>query len=202
MQHYELMFIADPSTEEEGLSELQQKIEGLITGREGSVVSYEKIGKKRLAYAIAKRQYGIYFLVNFKGNGKIVHALDYFLRFNPIVIRHIIIAFTEKQLALRERTAAILAEEAERMRFGGRPVVKDEEETEILIEEADITDLEETAGTFEEVEEFASTSQEPENTSAMHIENELPTTDSEEVIPELDTESESQPDTTGKSKDD
>jgi len=115
------MYIVDSSAEE-GLDDVKQKIEGIITGREGTVLSYEKLGKKRLAYTIAKRQYGTYYLVNFKGTGKIVGALDYYLRLNPVALRHILLAFSEKDLGLRERTSVVQQEEAERMRLGGRPL--------------------------------------------------------------------------------
>ena len=121
MQHYELMYIVDPSIED-GIDEVKQKVEGIITGREGVVVSYEKLGKKRLAYSIAKRQYGVYYLVNFNGNGKIVQALEYYLRLNPLVLRYLILVFSEKNLSLRERTSVVQLEEAERMRAGGRPL--------------------------------------------------------------------------------
>ena len=110
MKYYEMMYIVDPAAEE-GIDVVRQKIEGIITGREGVILSYDKLGKKRLSYLIAKRQYGIYYLVNLKGNGKIVTALETFLRMNPIVLRHIILAFTEKDLNLREETDRIQQEE-------------------------------------------------------------------------------------------
>lgn len=121
MKRYEVMYIADPANEE-GIDEVKKKIEGIITGREGTIVSYEKLGKKRLAYTIAKRQYGVYFLIDFKGGPKIVNALDYFLRMNPVVIRSIVLAFSDKDLRLKEETERIQLEEAERMRQGGRPL--------------------------------------------------------------------------------
>jgi len=126
MRHYELMFVADPSTEEVQ-DEIKKRLEGIITGREGVVISFEKLGKKRLAYPIAKNQYGVYYLVNLKGDGKIIQALDYFMRLNPNIIRHIVLSFSDKQLRLKERTDHIQAEEAERMRLGGRPLHSAEE---------------------------------------------------------------------------
>ena len=120
MKHYELMFVVDAS-QEEVIDDIKKRIEGLITGREGSVVTFEKLGKKHLAYPIARQQYGIYFLVNLQGDGRIIQALDYFLRLNPTVLRHIILSFTEKQLKMKELTERIQLEEAERMRQGGRP---------------------------------------------------------------------------------
>ena len=135
MQRYEQMYICDPSSDE-GIEDVKKRIEGIITGREGSVVSFEKLGKKRLAYPIQKRQFGVYQLVNFDGDGRIVQALEYFMRLNPIVIRYLIIRFSEKQLSLRDLTTKIQAEEAERMRRGGRPISSPENESKIVAESA------------------------------------------------------------------
>lgn len=135
MTHYELMYIVDPSIED-GIDEVRQKVEGIITGREGVVASYDKLGKKRLAYTIAKRQYGVYYLVNFKGTGKIVQALEYYLRLNPQVLRYIILVFSEKELGLRERTSVVQLEEAERMKAGGRPMGARPEEEGVVAEAA------------------------------------------------------------------
>lgn len=115
------MYIVDPNAEDR-VDEVRQKIEGIITGREGSMVSFEKLGKKRLAYPIDKRQYGIYFLVNFEGDGRIIQAVEHFLLLNPITIRHIVLAFTAKEVSLLDATKRIQLEEAERMRMGGRPL--------------------------------------------------------------------------------
>jgi len=122
MKNYELMYIVDPSIEDGG-DAVKHKIEGIVTGREGIIQSFEKIGKKRLAYLIAKRQYGIYYLMIFNGNGKIVQALDNYLLMSSVVLRHIILAFSDKVLRLRKETDRIQQEEAERMRLGGKPII-------------------------------------------------------------------------------
>jgi len=128
MKNYELMYIVDPSAEEGGEA-IKQKIEGMITGREGIIQSFEKLGKKRLAYLIKKRQYGIYYLAIFKGNGTIIQALVNYLLLNSLVLRHIVLALSDKALKLRSETDRIQLEEAERMRMGGKPLlVKDEED--------------------------------------------------------------------------
>lgn len=127
MKRYEVMYIVDPNNEEKA-DDIKKKIEGIVTGREGSVDSFEVIGKKRLAYPIAKRQYGIYILLHLRGDGRIIQALDYFLRMNPTVLRYIVLAFTEKEVKVKKATEMIQLEEAERMRMGGRPLgVTDED---------------------------------------------------------------------------
>lgn len=120
MRYYELMFISDPALEE-GFDVIKQKIEGIVGSHEGSIDSFDKLGKKRLAYPISKRLYGIYNLVNFQGYPSVVSPLETFLRLNSQVFRHIILVFTEKTLKLRTETKRIQEEEDERMRRGGRP---------------------------------------------------------------------------------
>lgn len=155
MKLYELLYITDPSNEET-IEDVKKKIEGVITGREGTVKSFEKLGKKRLAYPIQKRQYGVYFLVYFHGNGRIVQALDYFMRLNNLILRHIILILTDKQLRLKEMTEKIQKEETERMRRGGRPIVhvngekeKDRkiepEETSSTLDDKKVTEEEDVA---------------------------------------------------------
>ena len=142
MNFYELLYITDPSNDE-GIEDVKKRIEGIITGREGSVISYDKLGKKRLAYPIQKRQYGVYFLVNFNGDGRIIQALEYFLRLNTVVLRHLILTLSEKQLRLKELTEKIQREEAERMRLGGRPLgLTDDEEITDIIEDVSESDIE------------------------------------------------------------
>jgi|GEM_PF-62427 len=120
MRYYELMFVLDPSNDE-GAEAIKQKIEGIIGDHEGTISSFGKLGKKRLAYPIAKRQYGIYNLVNFQGNATVVAPLETFLRLDSQIFRHIVLVFSEKSLKLRTETQRIQVEEDERMRRGGRP---------------------------------------------------------------------------------
>lgn len=132
MKRYEVMYIVDSSNEDE-IDDVKKKIEGIVTGREGTIISFDKMGKKRLAYQIAKRQYGIYFLLNLTGDGRIVQALDYFFRLSPVVIRHIILVFTDKAIQLKLETERIQLEEAERMRQGGKPLNAPTDDDEAVV---------------------------------------------------------------------
>ena len=174
MKNYELLYITDPSNEE-SIEDTRKRIEGIITGREGTVTSFNKLGKKRLAYPIQKRQYGVYFLVNLDGDGRIVEALDYFLRLNPIVLRHIILNLTEKQLKLKDLTERIQKEEAERMRMGGRPIVQNNDEE---------AKSEEKSEQSEEPSEVKADKVETEKVSDETSEHEEPESEPEELKPE------------------
>lgn len=190
MDNYEMMYITDPANEE-SVEDVKKRIEGIITGREGQVVSYEKIGKKRLAYPIQKRQYGIYFQVNFKGDGRIVQALDYFLRLNPLPIRHLILKLTDKQIQLKDLTEKIQREEAERMRRGGRPLdFKDLNKDADAESTAEIVSSESGAAVEDESEKIAATPKEEE------VESEDVELSSEKLEEDVEVEAEtSVPDT-------
>ncbi len=139
MKNYELMYVVDPALEDGG-DAIKQKIESLITENEGSIVSFEKLGKKRLAYEIAKRQYGIYCLSDFRGEGKIIKAIEGYIRLTPAILRYIILAFSDRELQLREDTDRIQREEDERMRLGGKPMHLVEEEVKESLSEENKTD--------------------------------------------------------------
>lgn len=152
MKRYELLYVIDPS-DEDGTEDVKRKIEGIITGREGTVISFEKVGKKRLSYPIQKRQYGVYFLVNLNGDGRIVQALDYFLRLSSVILRHIILQLTEKQLKLKELTEKIQQEEAERMRLGGLPQVQPDKAKEVTEPEKILKPVSDDPDSSEEIVE-------------------------------------------------
>jgi small subunit ribosomal protein S6 len=195
MKQYELMFIVDPSAEET-VDDVKKRIEGIITGREGQVVSLDKLGKKRLAFPIARQQYGVYFLLNFRGDTRIVQALDYFLRLNPSVIRHMIISFSDKMLHLKGETEKVQREEAERMRLGGRPMAAAESEATPVVT-AEAVAVEATAAVTTEaavvvVAEVAAVGEEPKSAVIVVAEvataGEEPKSASVELIATLNSE--------------
>lgn len=174
MKHYEMMYIVDPNAED--LSDgINQKIEEIITSSEGQLLSFEKIGKKRLSYPINKRLFGTYFLTNFTGTGNIVQTLEYYLRLNPNILRFIVLAFSEKEIKLRNLTERIQEEEAERMRLGGRPL-------SIVPENTEEEKKKETEKTEDASGEDKATAVEEKNTEEEITE--ASTTDSVEVVEE------------------
>ncbi len=66
---YELMFIARPDMPEEDQDKLISSIETQVGNAGGSVKSMERMGKRRLAYAVRKFQDGIYMLMVLEGEG-------------------------------------------------------------------------------------------------------------------------------------
>jgi small subunit ribosomal protein S6 len=121
---YELMFIVRPDMADEDLDKLVSNLESTVTSAAGTVKSVDRMGKRRLAYAVRKFREGIYILMTIEGAGTVIHELERRLRVTEQVIKFLTVRVDEEQkrldkikkLARREeegkRAAGAVAEEA------------------------------------------------------------------------------------------
>ncbi len=97
MTRYETLMLARTEITNDELSAIERRFEELATQGGGSMVAFDKWGKLRLAYAVAKSAYGVYVLVRFnldKKSEKLTATLqdiETFMRAkcNEIVLRHV-----------------------------------------------------------------------------------------------------------------
>lgn len=66
MRRYEALMLAVPEITQDETKLLESSLEGAIKNAQGSVVSFERWGKFRLAYPVNKNDYGIYFLARYE----------------------------------------------------------------------------------------------------------------------------------------
>lgn len=66
MTKYEFLMLANPGITGDEVSNLEKHVEGLLKQFQGSLVSFDRWGKCRLAYPIKNQDYGIYYLVRFE----------------------------------------------------------------------------------------------------------------------------------------
>ena len=97
MKAYELLYIVDPSSNEEVRAGVSARIDVAIAGQGGTVDSVEDWGKRKLAYEIDGLSEGDYILINFHADSTQIQELDRVLRINDAVKRHMIVARTEKE---------------------------------------------------------------------------------------------------------
>ena len=76
MKTYEMLYVVDSSVADEGKEAIQKKFEDVVTSANGSVVSVEKLGVKKLAYPINYKNDGYYVLFTFEAEGAVVKELD------------------------------------------------------------------------------------------------------------------------------
>jgi small subunit ribosomal protein S6 len=86
---YETIFILDPTLDEHGVQKEIEKVEELITGRQGKIIKTEKWGLKKFSYPISKKTQGFYTLIYFEGNGNIPSELERFYKLNESCLRYL-----------------------------------------------------------------------------------------------------------------
>ncbi len=126
MRAYEFMFILDPTLDDAASLAVVERVEEIITAREGVVVSLKPWERRRLAYPIDGHHEGLYMLCYFDARPEAISEIERRVRLAEGVLRFLILKIDEAtrerdQEADRKRredraaaAAAAAAEEAER----------------------------------------------------------------------------------------
>ena len=95
MRDYELLFVLDPSLDEETKANLIETVKSVINAG-GEAGEADVWGERRLAYSINKKNTGYYVVLPFKAEADLPKELDRRLKISDHVIRHMIVAKDEK----------------------------------------------------------------------------------------------------------
>ncbi len=136
LKNYELLYIVHPDLEG-SIEKVTEKVANYITKAKGEIVAQEEWGKRKLAYPIAKNNFGIYVLVNFKLDSLKLSDIERELRISEEIIRSMIVIEPEKKEIVEEKKpikakkedipASIIVKEEE-------PVAKEEIQEEVEAE--------------------------------------------------------------------
>ncbi|HEX2923108.1 MAG TPA: 30S ribosomal protein S6, partial [Chloroflexota bacterium] len=91
MRNYELMTIFRPDLEEEALQAAVERLNSLITARQGEVSSNDPWGRRRMAYSINDFRDGIYNVTQLKLDPKASDDLERALQLNDQIIRYMLV---------------------------------------------------------------------------------------------------------------
>lgn len=91
MRQYEVMYILKPDLEEEGTTQLVERISKIITDGGGEIIEFNPWGVKRLAYEIDDYREGYYVVLKCQAAQAVAKELDRVFRITDGVLRHIII---------------------------------------------------------------------------------------------------------------
>jgi small subunit ribosomal protein S6 len=92
MQGYESIVILDPNLTEEQQTGLLDKFKGIVEGQGGKIVQHAKWGRRKLAYEVKKRDYGLYHLFYLDHTPPAVKALEHQYRFEENVLKWMSVA--------------------------------------------------------------------------------------------------------------
>ncbi|MCQ2544955.1 MAG: 30S ribosomal protein S6 [Clostridia bacterium] len=89
MTNYEVMFIIDPTLEDEKKEATIEAVKEIIAS-EGEVGNVDVWGMRKLAYPIQKHTEGYYVVIEFKAQPTLPKELDRRLKISDNVMRHLI----------------------------------------------------------------------------------------------------------------
>ena len=121
LRNYEITFIAEPNFDDERVNSLVGKYSEFIEKNGGTVEKVERMGKKRLAYAIEKRQYGYYIFTEVKLPGESVAPLKRWFALSEDVFRHLAVRMTDRDVRLKALTSDHFRKEMDRRNAATRP---------------------------------------------------------------------------------
>ncbi len=114
MRFYETIFIVKSDLAEEALAERVAWATDILTSNGAQIVNVEEWGKKRLAYQVKKQRYGLYVLLHYEAEPKVVIELERNFKLSEDVLKHLTVRL-EGKLVEKARAAAVkAAEEAAR----------------------------------------------------------------------------------------
>jgi small subunit ribosomal protein S6 len=115
MRNYEIIFIVRPDVTEEDVDKLIAQMEGVVAGTGGKLEKVEKLGRRRLAYRVAKQREGIYILFRLQGSGDTVKEFERRLKVIDTVIKYLTVRIDE-DLERAEKFKALRAKQESKKR--------------------------------------------------------------------------------------
>ena len=92
MNEYELLYIVSPRVPADDVANAIERVNALVTGQGGEVLSVDNWGRRRLAYPIRQYFEGTYVLMTLKMPPTGAVAIEAGLRLSEEVIRHLLIS--------------------------------------------------------------------------------------------------------------
>jgi small subunit ribosomal protein S6 len=102
VRQYETTFIADSHLPNEQIEATITKSVQLIEKNGGKIHLVERWGKRRLAFEIAKKQYGFYVYIRFEGEGKLNQELSRSFKLDDAVLRYLTVVMPKAALKAAE----------------------------------------------------------------------------------------------------
>jgi len=95
LHEYEVVFVARPNLNEDGVTALNERVLQFVSAQSGQVQATELWGKRTLAYPIQKYYEGFYVLNRVAMPPQATPELDRLLRYNEDVLRYLVVRTDE-----------------------------------------------------------------------------------------------------------
>jgi small subunit ribosomal protein S6 len=116
MNHYETIYIVNPTLDDDSLKEAIDKFSNLIKKLKGSIVKVNEWGKRKLAYELKRFDKGYYVVLDFCALPKMVTELERNLKLDDRILKYITVKIDEnvdpKDLVSKEKEIEDTLEES------------------------------------------------------------------------------------------
>ena len=112
MIRYEVLMLTIPEITEDEARGIETQLSTIVKAVKGSMISFERWGKYRLAFPVGKHEYGIYFLARFEVEKDAIQVLDdvkalLSVKLHEIVLRTMTARLKEKQALAYQRPPSL-----------------------------------------------------------------------------------------------
>jgi small subunit ribosomal protein S6 len=108
---YETTFIVNASIDDEQIDGTVKQVEDLIVKNGGEILSVDRIGRRRLAYPIAKKHQGFYACIEFKAEGRSIDKVERFYQLDENVLRYLTLQLSKREIDAKHQRIALLTRE-------------------------------------------------------------------------------------------
>jgi small subunit ribosomal protein S6 len=116
MNHYETIYIVNPTLDDDSLKEAIDKFSDLIKKLKGSIVKVNEWGKRKLAYELKRFDKGYYVVLDFCALPKMVTELERNLKLDDRILKYITVKIDEnvdlKDLVSKDKETEDTVEES------------------------------------------------------------------------------------------
>lgn len=109
---YETTFIVNSYLEDAQIESIIKKVEETLTKNEIQINVFDKIGRKRLAYPIKKKNNGYYCYIVFESTPDFLTKLERVYQLEEGILRHLTIVLDKKTIAAQKKREEMKKEEA------------------------------------------------------------------------------------------
>lgn len=89
MKEYETLYLLSPDIPADKAEELNKKLCDVIQNQGGHVLTSFNWGKRRLAYRVAKTNFGVYVYLNYLGMNNLVAEIERILKYDDNILRFV-----------------------------------------------------------------------------------------------------------------
>lgn len=107
---YETTFVINAGLDDDQIETTIKQVEDLITKNGGEVINIDRIGRRRLAYPIAKKNNGFYTCIEFNAEGRLVEKVERFYQLDENILRYLSIHLDPRELEAKRQRASYNAE--------------------------------------------------------------------------------------------